>query len=168
MTKKTLALTLLAMSLAACTTSGPARPTKSIEASQSVFTTPAIKTVQSDYSFDDTRRRIKDILRDEKFTVFETVDHAAGARKAGLTLSPSTLYIFGNPKGGTPLMQADPRMGIELPLKMHVYETNGQVMLAYTDIQSIAAKYGIDSKMGPLPKISTKLDIAAQKITQRR
>ena len=165
-TKTTAALLAisLSVSLSACASNNYSAT--SAPSSATIYAAPAIKTMQSDYSFDDTRRRIKDKLRDEKFTIFESIDHAAGARKAGLTLSPSTLYIFGNPKGGTPIMQADPRMGIELPLKMHVYQTGETVNLSYIYIQAAAQDYGIEPTMQPLPKIADKLDMMAAKITQ--
>ncbi|QAX30273.1 DUF302 domain-containing protein [Leisingera sp. NJS204] len=67
-------------------------------------------------------------------TVFARVDHAAGAQKAELELGASQLLIFGNPKLGTPAMQADPRAGLYLPLKVLAYEdAEGQVWLTYED-----------------------------------
>lgn len=67
-------------------------------------------------------------------TVFARVDHAAGAQNAALELSPSQLLIFGNPKLGTPAMQADMRAGLYLPLKVLAYEdAGGQVWLTYED-----------------------------------
>ncbi len=68
-------------------------------------------------------------------TVFATIDQAAAAVGVGLTLRPTTLIIFGNPKGGTPLMQAHPLSALELPLKLLVWEENG-VHVAYMRISA--------------------------------
>ncbi|MFN3210463.1 MAG: DUF302 domain-containing protein [Roseovarius sp.] len=67
-------------------------------------------------------------------TVFARVDHAAGAEEAGMQISPSQVLIFGNPKLGTPAMQADPLAGLFLPMKVLVYEdADGQVWMVYED-----------------------------------
>ncbi len=123
-----------------------------------------IHSVKSTYSFDETRERIADTLKENNFKVFESINHAAGAQNAGLSLQPSTLFIFGNPKGGTPLMNVDPRMGIVLPLKMHVYQAGDDVYISYTDIQAAAQSFGLAPDFGPLPKVSAKLDEMATKI----
>ena len=66
--------------------------------------------------------------------VFARIDHAGGAEKAGLELAPSQVLIFGNPKLGTPAMQADPLAGLFLPMKVLVYEdADGQVWVTYED-----------------------------------
>ena len=77
-------------------------------------------------------------------TLFATVDQAAAARGAGFSLRPTTLIVFGNPKGGTPLMEAAPLFALELPLKLLVREDNGGVHVAYTPMSEIAARYGIE------------------------
>ncbi|MFC3615205.1 DUF302 domain-containing protein [Lutimaribacter marinistellae] len=66
-------------------------------------------------------------------TIFARVDHAGGAEGAGLDLAPSQLLIFGNPKLGTPAMQANPEAGLFLPLKVLVYEADGKTWLVYQD-----------------------------------
>ncbi|KRS12892.1 camphor resistance protein CrcB [Roseovarius atlanticus] len=67
-------------------------------------------------------------------TIFARVDHAAGAEGAGMELAPSQVLIFGNPKLGTPAMQADPLAGLYLPMKVLVYEdADGQAWLVYED-----------------------------------
>ena len=65
-------------------------------------------------------------------TVFARIDHAGAAEMAGLTLAPETLFVFGNPQSGTPMMQEDPLAGLFLPLKVLVYQDgSGAVWLAY-------------------------------------
>ncbi|HEY5339760.1 MAG TPA: DUF302 domain-containing protein [Candidatus Aquilonibacter sp.] len=74
-------------------------------------------------------------------TVFATIDQAAAAAGVGLTLRPTTLIVFGNPKGGTPLMQAYPLSALELPLKLLVWEEDG-VHVAYLRISAALSVLG--------------------------
>ncbi|MGH7043020.1 MAG: DUF302 domain-containing protein [Acetobacteraceae bacterium] len=78
-------------------------------------------------------------------TLFARVDHAAGAAAAGMALRPTTVLIFGNPKGGTPLMQAGQTIGLDLPLRILAWEdATGQVRLTYPDLAALARRHGID------------------------
>jgi len=77
-------------------------------------------------------------------TIFATIDQAAAAESAGLSLRPTTLLVFGNPKGGTPLMEAAPLVGLDLPLKLLVWEDDRGVHVAYTPMSEIAQRYAID------------------------
>jgi len=98
-------------------------------------------------------------------TVFARIDHAAGARKAGMELAPEELLIFGNPKLGTPAMQDDALAGLFLPLRVLIYEDDtGQVWLAYEDpgkmlgdLDGIAEDAAYIARMtGALKKLTTK------------
>jgi uncharacterized protein (DUF302 family) len=83
-------------------------------------------------------------------TVFARVDHAAGAKTAGLELRPTELLIFGAAKGGTALMQADQTMGIDLPLKALAWEdAEGKSWLAYEDPAAIAGRHGLGDAVAP-------------------
>jgi uncharacterized protein (DUF302 family) len=85
-------------------------------------------------------------VKAKSLTVFARVDHAAGAVAAGLKLRPTELLIFGNARGGTPLMEADQRIGIDLPLKALVYQDDaGKVWLAYNDPSWLARRYGLSA-----------------------
>jgi uncharacterized protein (DUF302 family) len=82
-------------------------------------------------------------IRARGMTLFARVDHAAGAADAGLTLRPTDLFVFGNAKGGTPLMQAAQTMGIDLPLKVLVWQDEaGQTWLGYNDPAWLAERHG--------------------------
>jgi uncharacterized protein (DUF302 family) len=76
-------------------------------------------------------------------TIFAEIDQAAAAGEAGLHLRPTTLIVFGNPKGGTPLMDAFPLMALDLPLKLVVWEGSDGVEIAYVPMSEIAARYGV-------------------------
>ncbi|UWQ44531.1 DUF302 domain-containing protein [Leisingera aquaemixtae] len=91
-------------------------------------------TVQSQKPVAETMDALQAAVEGAGATVFARVDHAAGAQTAGMELPGSQLLIFGNPKLGTPAMQADMRAGLYLPLKVLAYEdADGQVWLTYQD-----------------------------------
>jgi uncharacterized protein (DUF302 family) len=81
-----------------------------------------IACIKSNHSVDDTVEKLKNILQAKGVTLFALIDHSGEAQKAGLTMPPTKLVIFGNPKGGTPLMLAAPSAAIDLPLKILIYE----------------------------------------------
>ena len=99
--------------------------------------------VQSAYGAKQTMDRLESVLRDNGVTIFARIDHAAGAAKIGKKLRATELLIFGNPQGGTPLMECSQTAGIDLPLKALVREDeSGQVWLGYNDPAFIAARHG--------------------------
>lgn len=85
-------------------------------------------------------------LTEKGITIFARVDHQANAQKAGLELPPTLLLIFGNPKMGTPLMQAERRIGLDLPMKALAWEEGGKVYLAYTSPDELKDRHDIDDK----------------------
>jgi uncharacterized protein (DUF302 family) len=109
---------------------------------------PGLTTVRSKYSAKDTLDRLEAEVKARGIEVFARVDHAAGAIAVGLPLRPTTVLIFGNAKAGTPLMQADQAVGIDLPLKALVYEdASGAVWLSYNDPHWIAQRYGLGASV---------------------
>lgn len=90
----------------------------------------------------ETMDRLETAIKDKGLTVFARIDHAEGARDAGLSLRPTELIIFGNAKGGTPLMQAGQEAGIDLPLKALVYQdAEGKAWLGYNDPHWLADRH---------------------------
>jgi len=112
----------------------------------------------SDYSFDDTITRLRANIEKRPLVLFAEVDHAKGAASIDLELAPSMLFIFGNPKGGTPLMVRNPKMGIVLPLKMHVYADGDEVHISYPDMSAVAKSYDLDIAQQPIPNIVKMLE----------
>src|ERR1700758_3485700 len=101
-------------------------------------------SVQSRVSATQTLERLLVALAARKLTVFARVDHAAGAASVGLPLRPTEVVIFGNPKGGTALMQDRQWAGIDLPLKALVWEdADGKIWLSYNDPAWIAQRHGL-------------------------
>ena len=99
-------------------------------------------TIKSNFGPEETMQRLEAEVKAKGLTVFAHVDHAAGAAAAGLPLRPTDLLIFGNAKGGTPLMQGTQETGIDLPLKALVYQdAEGKVWLAYNDPHWLADRH---------------------------
>ena len=105
--------------------------------------TDGLVTLPSSYPVADTIDRLKDAVTAAGLQVFARIDHAAGAREAGLELRPTEL-LFGNARGGTPLMQDKQTAGIDLPLKALAWaDESGQAWLSYNDPAWIAERHGL-------------------------
>ena len=88
--------------------------------------------------------RLEAAVKVKGLTVFARIDHAAAAAEVGLSLRPTELLIFGNAKGGTPLMQLDQTVGIDLPLKALVWQdASGDTWLSYNDPSWITKRHGL-------------------------
>lgn len=99
---------------------------------------------ESPVSVAATIDRFEAILKDKGFKIFARVDHAAGAKSVNLELRPTELIIFGNPTGGTPLMQAEQTMGLALPLRALAWQdAAGKVWLGYDAVADLAAARGV-------------------------
>ncbi len=100
-------------------------------------------TVRSPHSASDTLRRLEGEVRKRGLAVVARIDHAAGAAKAGKSLRPTEVMIFGNPQAGTPLMECAQAAGIDLPMKALVWvDAQSQVWLAYNDPAWIVRRHG--------------------------
>ena len=104
-------------------------------------------SIVSRYSAAETMDRLMAALQKRDLTVFACIDHAANAAAVGLPLRPTEVVLFGNPKGGTVLMQDQQRAGIDLPLKALVWQdTDGKVWLSYNAPDWIGARAGLSDK----------------------
>lgn len=129
--------------------------------------TPHVISVESAASFETTLTHLRAAIDKRGFKTFAVIDHAAGAASIDETLRPTTLIIFGNPKGGTPLMQAEQKLGLELPLKMLVAaNADGGVDIIYPDIAHLFHEYGIADMTAPLAKIEGALGAIAAEAAQ--
>ena len=101
-----------------------------------------LMTLRSNYGPKDTMDRLEAEVKAKGLTVFAHVDHAAGAAAVGLSLRPTDLLIFGNARGGTPLMQSVQTTGIDLPLKILVWQDEaGNTWLSYNDPSWLAKRH---------------------------
>ena len=113
--------------------------------------TDGLITVTSKVGPQETLRRLENAITARGMTIFARVDHAAGARDAHLDLRPTDLLIFGAPQAGTPLMQMDQTVGIDLPLKALVFQDAGQrTIIVLDDPEWIARRHGLGEAATPL------------------
>ena len=120
---------------------------------------PGITTVVSATSFDSTLARLERAAVARGVNIAARIDHAAAARKANLTLRPTTLVIAGNPAAGTPLMQADQTMGVELPLRFLVWQgEDGKARVSYDPVKAIAARHKITGRDELLTRMTGAID----------
>jgi uncharacterized protein (DUF302 family) len=88
--------------------------------------------IPSNHSVDETVEKLKGVLQAKGVTLFALVDHSGEAAKVDMKMRPTKLLIFGNPKGGTPVMLAAPSIAIDLPLKILIWEdAEGKVLVTY-------------------------------------
>ena len=116
----------------------------------------------SKYSVPETLHRLETILGEKGIKVFALVDHSGEAEKAGLKMPPTQLLIFGNPKGGTPVMLAAPLAAIDLPMKALAWQdAGGKVWLSYNDPAYLQRRFGLsDEVMKPLAGLSAVIEQA--------
>ncbi len=121
--------------------------------------------VKSAHSVKDTLDRFEAIAKGKGLNIFLRVDHTAGAQKIGKTLRPTELLVFGNPQGGTPLMECAQTAGIDLPLKALAWQdAAGQVWLGYNDPRFLAARHGA-GECAVVPNLSKALEgLAAEAV----
>ena len=110
--------------------------------------TPGIVDLPSPYSVPETLARLQSLLKQNGVTVFALIDHSGEAAKIGLEMRPTQLLIFGNPKGGTPLMVAAPSSAIDLPLKALAWQdAEGKVWLSYNAPEYLADRHDIPAEL---------------------
>ena len=115
----------------------------------------------SNHSVEETVEKLKNILQAKGVMLFALVDHSGEAEKAGLKMRPTKLLIFGNPKGGTPIMLAAPSAAIDLPLKILVWEdAQGKVWASYNSPTYLQQRHGIPQDL--LQNISAVDALAAK------
>lgn len=124
-------------------------------------------TVTSAASFDSTVSHLERAITTKGLTIAAKIDHAAAARKAGLTLRPTTLVIAGNPAAGTPLMAADQTMGVELPLRFLVWQgDDGRARVSYDPIRTIAARHALTGREELLARMTGAVDAIVKDATK--
>jgi uncharacterized protein (DUF302 family) len=114
-----------------------------------------VKRSASDYQ--ETVAHLSGAIERRGLTVFARVDHAGAARDAGLELADEEVILFGSPRAGTPLMQSDPRIGIELPLRILVWADAEGVQLGYLDPRELSSAYDIAGHESTLEQMAALL-----------
>ena len=119
---------------------------------------PQYRVKRSRFSYADTIAALSKAITGAGNTIFATIDQAAAAANVGLTLRPTTLIVFGNPKGGTGLMAAFPLTALDLPLKFLVWEEDGVVNVGYVPMPVIAERYGVSGMDALIAAMDHALD----------
>jgi uncharacterized protein (DUF302 family) len=119
-------------------------------------------TKPSPYPVRETLDRLENLLHAKGIKVFARIDQAAEARAAGLTMPPMELLIFGNPKGGTPIMLAVPEAGIDLPLKALAWQApDGKVYISFNDPAYAQSRFNLPAELlRPLAAVAGLIESA--------
>jgi len=124
--------------------------------------------IPSKFGPKETMDRLEAAVEAKGMTVFARIDHAAGAAEVGLPLRPTELLLFGSARAGTPLMQANRAIGIDLPLKALIFQdAAGKVWLAYNDLRWLAQRHKLGGDTDPAVKaMAAALDALASSATK--
>src|ERR1700716_3587474 len=126
-----------------------------------------LTSIRSRFGPKETMDRLQAEIRAQGMTVFARIDHAAGAAEVGLTLRATELIIFGNARGGTPLIQSVQTVGIDLPLKALVWEdASGTTWLSYNEPSWIAQRHGVANAGPVVSKMTAALSAISRKATE--
>jgi uncharacterized protein (DUF302 family) len=117
-----------------------------------------LEVAKSPHPVTATADRLIAALEGRGITVFARIDHAGGARAAGLELPAEELLVFGDPRAGTPLMQDDPQVGYELPLRMLVWQAGGDTLIGYSPPGELAERYAVGERDELLGRMSKLLE----------
>jgi uncharacterized protein (DUF302 family) len=107
-----------------------------------------IVTRPSPFSVEETLERLQKIIQSRNLNIFAHIDHSGEARRVGLKMQEAHVLIFGNPKGGTPLMIASPLLALDLPLKVLVWQSaDDQVWVSTTSVAYLRDRYAIPQEL---------------------
>lgn len=121
-------------------------------------------TKVSRHSVAATMDRIESIAKEKGMAIFARIDHAAGAKEVGMKMPAAQVMIFGNPKGGTPLMLASPGAALDLPLRVAVWEdAQGKVWASYNSVSFVQSRHNITGKDELVKNLDSALDAITNK-----
>ena len=124
----------------------------------------SVATFVSEHDFATTVARLTRLLAEKSMTIFADIDQAEAAAQVGMSLRPTRLIVFGHPKGGTPVMQANPHAALLLPLKALVWEDDAHVVhIDFDDVSGVLVDgYGLDAAVvAPLARAQGVIQQAA-------
>ena len=123
--------------------------------------------IDSANTMEETEKRLIAALDASGLKIAARIDHEANAKSVGLDLAPTVLLIFGNPKAGTVLIEKERTVGIDLPLKILVWDDKGKIEVAYNDPAYIARRHGLDTSLPVLTQITSTLRRLAETAASR-
>jgi uncharacterized protein (DUF302 family) len=112
---------------------------------------------RSKSGFVETVGLLLEAIGSRGLTLFARIDHSAGAREVGMDLAEEEVVLFGNARSGTPLMQSDPRAGIDLPLRILIWQEGEEVLLGFRDPRELGEIYDIRSHQATLEQMAALL-----------
>jgi uncharacterized protein (DUF302 family) len=118
----------------------------------------SLRVVQSPHSVAATAERLVAALGERGISVFARIDHAGEARAVGLELPDEELVIFGDPRVGTALMQLDPQIGYELPLRLLIWDAAGRTLVGYRAPTELAERYAVSEQAETLSRMTGLLE----------
>jgi uncharacterized protein (DUF302 family) len=118
----------------------------------------SLRVAQSPHSVAETTDRLVAALSGRGVTVFARIDHGDGARAVGLELQDEEVVIFGDPRAGTLLMQLDPEVGYELPLRLLVWDAGGRTLVGYRPPTELAERYAVGQGAEVLSRMTGLLE----------
>ena len=101
----------------------------------------------SPWTVGETVSRLRDVIESKGLKLFAVIDHSGEAEAHGLALRDTKVVVFGNPVAGTPVMQARPLAALDLPLKVLVWDDDGQTRLSYVSPTELATRYDLDAEL---------------------
>lgn len=104
-------------------------------------------TKQSPRTVEETVSRLRNLIDSKSLTLFAVVDHSGQAEAHGLSLRDTKVVLFGSPEAGTPVMQAHPLVALDLPLKILVWDDDGQTQVTYLAPAELAARYDLGDEL---------------------
>jgi uncharacterized protein (DUF302 family) len=140
-----------------------------MSASNSAGKMQGLTSVESSFGPKETMDRVEAQIQARGLNVFARINHAAGAAEVGLPLAPTNLIIFGNARGGTPLMQLAQTTGIDLPLKALVWQdAAGQTWISYNEPEWIGQRHGVAGAESTIEKMAHLLSAIAREAAGSR
>jgi uncharacterized protein (DUF302 family) len=132
--------------------------------SSSTASDAGVVRIASAHSVPETAARLETLLKERGVLIFARIDFSGDAARAGLELRPEQMLILGNPKAGTPLMQAEPVAGLDLPVKALIFEDGaGKVWIAWNDPQYVVRRHALTAALAAnLAAVVPLIERAAQ------
>ena len=124
-------------------------------------------TIKSPYELNETLGRLLKALVENDMMIFAIVDHSGGAAQFDLSMPDTKLIIFGNPKGGTDLMLADPDFSIDLPLKIVLRNSKDETEIFYQSIGELATRYDVTDLNEKIQKMDKNIESLINKVINK-
>jgi uncharacterized protein (DUF302 family) len=158
------ALALIILAAFGCTsTDEPVTQHRASKMSKTDAAADGVVTLPSAHNAEKTVERLKKLLAEKGIQLFAHIDHAAAAKQVGMSLRPTQVLIFGNPKAGTPLMQSRQTIGLDLPLRALIWEDEkGKVWLTYTRLEILAQRHQLADRKEAIQALDAGLAALAR------